>query len=74
LLEDWRSLIKIHIFRTDWGDQTQKPATALTLEDGRVLHLRKPTVPGAEQATVYQRFEIDWKAASPTQKTWAKGE
>ncbi len=48
--------------------------TSLTLEDGRVLHLRKPTVPDAEQATVYQRLGIDWKAAYPAQKTWAKGE
>ena len=67
-------MVKIHIFRTDWGDQTQKPATGLTLEDGRMLHLRKPTVAGAEQATVYQRLGIDWKAACPAQKTWAKGE
>jgi hypothetical protein len=33
--------------------------TSLTLEDGRVLHFRKPTVPDAEQATVYQRLGID---------------
>lgn len=65
-------MVKIHIFRTDWGDQTQKTVTGLTLEDERMLHLRKPTVAGAEQTTVYQRLGIDWKAAYPAQKTWAK--
>ena len=66
-LRDWktlRRLLSTHMLAT----------TSLTLEDGRVLHLRKPTVPDAEQATVYQRLGIDWKAAFPAQKTWAKGE
>ena len=66
-LRDWktlRRLLSTHMLAT----------TSLTLGDGRVLHLRKPTVPDAEQATVYQRLGIDWKAAYPAQKTWAKGE
>ena len=66
-LRDWktlRRLLSTHMLAT----------TSLTLEDGRVLHLRKPTVPDAEQATVYQRLGIDWKAAFPARKTWVKGE
>lgn len=65
-LRDWktiRRLFSTHMLVT----------TSLTLEDGRVLHIRKPSVPDAEQATVYQRLGIDWKAAFPVQKTWAKG-
>jgi hypothetical protein len=53
---------------------TRMPATtSLKLEDGRMRHIRKPTVPDAEQATVYQRLGIDWQAAFPTQKIWANG-
>jgi hypothetical protein len=66
-LRDWktlRRLLSTHMLAT----------TSLTLEDGRVLHLRKPTVPDAEQAAVYQRLGIDWKAAFPAQQTWAKSE
>ena len=63
---DWRTLRRLlstHMLVT----------TSLTLEDGRVLHIRKPSVPDAEQAAVYQRLGIDWKAAFPIQKTWVKG-
>jgi hypothetical protein len=66
-LRDWmtiRHLLSTHMLAT----------TSLALEDGRVLHLRKPTIPDAEQAAVYQRLGIDWKAAFPTQKTWMKSE
>jgi hypothetical protein len=66
-LRDWktlRRLLSTHMLAT----------TSLTLEDGRVLHLRKPTVSDAEQAAVYQRLGIDWKAAFPAQQTWAKSE
>jgi hypothetical protein len=46
-LRDWKTLRRLL--------STQMLATtSLTLEDGRVLHLRKPTVPDAEQAAVYQ--------------------
>ena len=66
-MRDWktiRRLLSTHMLAT----------TSLTLEDGRMLHLRKPTAPDPEQATVYQHLGIDWKAAFPAQKTWAKSE
>ena len=37
--------------------------TRLPLEDGRVLEIRKPSQPDAEQALVYVRLEIDCKQA-----------
>ncbi len=64
-LRDWktlRRLLSTHMLAT----------TSLTLEEGRVLHLRKPSIPDAEQAIVYQQLGIDWKAVFPTQKTGAK--
>lgn len=46
--------------------------TALPLEDGRVLRIRKPSQPDAEQALLYQRLRIDWKAAFRPLKSFAK--
>lgn len=66
-LRDWKALRRLpstHMLAT----------TSLTLEDGRMLQIRKPAVPDAEQAVGYQRLGIDWKAAFPTQKIWAKEE
>jgi hypothetical protein len=46
--------------------------TVLPLEDGRVLRVRKPTEPDAEQALVFRRLGIDWKAAFRPTKTFIK--
>lgn len=40
----------------------------LPLKDGRVIKVRKPGRPDAEQALVYQRLGIDWKRACPARK------
>lgn len=62
---DWktvRRLLSTHSLAT----------SKLPLEDGRVLHLRKPTIPGAEQALVYRKLGIDGKAEVPSQKRFVK--
>ncbi len=46
--------------------------TALPLHDGRVLRIRKPSQPDPEQALLYQKLGIDWKAAFAPLKTFAK--
>lgn len=64
-MRDWktvRRLLSTHSLAT----------TRLPLEDGRVLHIRKPTIPDAEQAQVFQKLGIDWKAAFPPQKRFVK--
>lgn len=43
--------------------------TSLSLTDGRVIHIRKPSVPDAEQQHIYRLLGIDWKAAFPPRKT-----
>ena len=53
-VRDWKTLR--HLLSTH-----SLATTRLPLEDGRVLHLRKATVPDAEQAQVYQKLGIDWK-------------
>jgi len=45
---------------------------SLPLSDGRILHIRKPSRPDAEQALLYQSLHLDWKAAFPPVKTFAK--
>ena len=47
-------------------------STILPLKDGRVLQIRKPSVPDAEQARVFQLLGIDWKGGVPSQKTMMK--
>jgi len=42
------------------------------LEDGRVLHIRKPSIPDAQQAKVFQNPGINWKAEVPPQKRFVK--
>jgi len=42
------------------------------LEDGRVLHIRKASIPGAHQAKVFQKLGINWKAEVPPQKRFVK--
>jgi len=62
-VRDWktlRRLLSTHSLAT----------TRLPLEDGRVLHIRKATVPDAEQAQVYQRLGIDWKNEYPMRKSF----
>jgi len=46
--------------------------TSLPLSDGRILHIRKPSLPDPEQALVYQKLGIDWKASFPPLKTFLK--
>ena len=46
--------------------------TSLRLTDGRIINIRKPSVPDAEQALVYKILGIDWKSAFPTVKTEMK--
>jgi hypothetical protein len=46
--------------------------TVLPLEDGRVLRVRKPSLPDPEQALVFKRLGIDWKAACPATKTFTR--
>jgi len=48
-------------------------STRLSLEDGRVLTVRKPSLPDAEQDRVYKILGIDWKRACPTVKSELKG-
>lgn len=62
-LRDWktlRRLLSTHSLAT----------TRLPLEDGRVLHIRKATVPDAEQSQVYRNLGIDWKTEYPARKTF----
>lgn len=60
-VRDWqtlRRLLRTHSVVT----------TRLPLEDGRVIEIRKPSLPDAEQALVYARLGIDWKQACPARK------
>ena len=60
-VRDWqtiRRLLRTHNLAT----------TYLPLTDGRVIKVRKPGRPDAEQALVYQRLGIDWKRACPARK------
>lgn len=64
-LRDWKTLRRLlgtHCLAT----------TRLPLEDGRVLHIRKATLPDAGQAQVYRKLGIDWKAEFPPQKHFVK--
>ena len=47
-------------------------STRLPLEDGRIVTVRKPSLPDAEQARVYQILGIDWKRACPAVKSELK--
>lgn len=62
---DWktiRRLLSTHSLAT----------TALPLKDGKVLRIRKPSLPDPEQALVYQKLGIDWRAAFTPVKSFAK--
>lgn len=45
--------------------------TALPLQDGRVLRVRKPSLPDAEQQLIYDKLGIDWKGVFPALKSFA---
>ncbi len=45
--------------------------TVLPLEDGRVLRIRKATIPDEEQATIYRQLGIEWKTVFTPQKTFS---
>jgi len=47
-------------------------STRLPLEDGRILTVRKPSQPDAEQERVYKILGIDWKQACPPVKSELK--
>lgn len=47
-------------------------STRLPLEDGRVVTVRKPSLPDEEQSRVYQILGIDWKRACPAVKSELK--
>ena len=47
-------------------------STRLPLEDGRIVTVRKPSLPDPEQARVYKILGIDWKRACPAVKSELK--
>ena len=55
-VRDWKTLRRLFSTHT-------LSTIALPLKDGRVLRIRKPSLPDAEQALLYQKLRIDWKAA-----------
>lgn len=60
-VRDWqtvRRLLRTHSLVT----------TRLPLEDGRVIEIRKPSLPDTEQAQVYARLGIDWRGVYPARK------
>ncbi len=48
--------------------------TRLTLKDGRVIRIRKPSLPDAAQQEVYHRLGIDWRTAFKPVKTEVRTE
>lgn len=64
-VRDWKTLRRLlgtHCLAT----------TRLPLEDGRVLHIRKATLPDAGQTQVYRLLGIDWKTEFTPQKQFVK--
>ena len=47
-------------------------STILTLKDGTIIQVRKPSVPDSQQAFVFQQLSIDWKPVCPAQKSIRK--
>jgi len=47
-------------------------STRLPLAEGRIVRVRKPSVPDAEQAQLFRMFGIDWKRMCPPTKTEVK--
>ena len=46
--------------------------TSLQLTNCNTLHIRNPSLPDSEQAFLYKKLGIDWKAIFPPVKTFAK--
>lgn len=46
--------------------------TRLPLKDGRVIRIRKPSVPEAEQTKIYKQLGLDWQSKFPARKTEVK--
>ncbi|MCX6873528.1 MAG: hypothetical protein NTW21_06935 [Verrucomicrobia bacterium] len=64
-VRDWQTLRRL--LRTHSVVTTRLPLT-----DGRVVEVRKPSRPDAEQALVYQRLGIDWRLlkSRPSRELW----
>lgn len=46
--------------------------TRLPLEDGRIISIRKASVPDEEQIRIYNMLGINWRTAHPTRRTEAR--
>ena len=46
--------------------------TRLPLEDGRIISIRKASVPDEEQIQIYNMLRINWRSAHPTRRTEAR--
>jgi len=46
--------------------------TRLPMKDGRVLRVRKASMPDPAQLEVYRNLNIDWKKEYPTRKSFMK--
>jgi len=47
--------------------------TRLPLEDGRIVSIRKASVPDEEQIRIYDMLGINWRSAHPTRRTETRG-
>jgi transposase len=47
-------------------------STIVSLKDGTIIQVRKPSVPDPEQAKIFQELGIDWKQACPVLKSIKK--
>ncbi|HBA84403.1 MAG TPA: hypothetical protein DCZ95_09950 [Verrucomicrobia bacterium] len=61
-LREWKTIRRL--LRTHSLASTRFP-----LKDGRIVSIRKPSLPDAEQAQVYRALGIDWRAAFPPRRT-----
>lgn len=61
-IREWRTvrrLLRTHCLVT----------TRLPLRDGRVIRIRKPSIPEPEQAKIYAELGLDWQSMCPARKT-----
>ena len=61
-VREWSSIVRL--MRTH-----SLVTTRLKLQDGRIIQIRKPSRPDAEQQRVYDILGIDWKRAFPPLKS-----